>query len=416
MTSLWHPFADMGKVRFDEFVVDRADDIWIWDEDGKRYLDGTAGLWYSNVGHGRTEIIGAITEQLQRLDAFPIFGDFANRPALELAERLCALAPGAGWKAFLGSGGSDGVDTAIKLARRHFHATGEAGRRLIVTRESSYHGAHGWGTAIAGIPANREGFGPSVGESVVVGRSSLEDLEAAFLAAPGEVAAVLAEPVMGAGGLYPPQPGYLQGVQRLCREHGALFIADVVISGFGRLGDRLGIERFDLEPDMIVFAKGVTSGYQPLGGVLASERVAAPFFAEPGQTFRHGATYAGHPAACAAALANLDILEREGLPARVRELEHTLVEALTPLASHPLVAEVRGGVGLLAAVEISPEALAARPALVGDLFASVRRRGIIVRPLATSIAVSPPLTVEAEHLEAIAGALAESLDEVTALR
>jgi putrescine---pyruvate transaminase len=412
MTSLWHPFAAMGVVQDEEFVVDRADDVWIWDEEGRRYLDATAGLWYSNVGHGRAEIISAVVDQMSRLDAYQVFGDFANRPALTLAERLCALAPGEGWKAFLGSGGGDGIDTAIKLSRRYFHAVDEPRRRLIVTRESSYHGAHGWGTAIAGIPVNREGFGPPIDESVVVARSSLEELESAFLAAPGEIAAVLAEPVIGAGGVYPPAPGYLQGVQRLCREHGALFVVDVVICGFGRLGTWLGFERFDLEPDMIVFAKGVTSGYQPLGGVLVSGPVAEPFFAGTGHIFRHGATYAGHPAACAAALANLDILEREDLPARVPELERLLEDALVPLASHPLVAEVRGGVGLLAAVEFSPAALATHPALVQEVFAAVRRRGVIVRPLAGGLAVSPPLTVELEQLHLIAAALRESLDEI----
>lgn len=411
MTRLWHPFADMAEVGSRELVIDRAEDVWVWDEDGRRYLDATAGLWYANAGHGRPEILAAISAQLARLDAYPTFGDFANRPALELAERLCELAPGAGSRVFFGSGGSDGIDTAVKLARRFFHASGEADRHLIVSRERAYHGAHGWGTAIAGIAANREGFGPAVGESVVVEPHSLEDLEVAFREAPGRIAAVLAEPVIGAGGVYPPAAGYLQGVERLCREHGALFIADAVICGFGRLGTWLGIERFDLQPDMVVFAKGVTSGYLPLGGVIVSERVAEPFFAPGAPSFRHGSTYAAHPGCCAAALANLDLLEQGRLLERGAELEGTLMEALAPLAANPLVDELRGGVGLLAAVELAPEALAEQPDLVQRVFRAARENGVIVRPLATSLAVSPPLTVQPSHLQAIAAALQVALEE-----
>ena len=409
-SRLWHPFAEMSVVRDREFVIERADNVWVWDDGGARYLDATAGLWYANVGHGRDEIGRAIAAQLARLDAYPVFGDFANRPALELCERLVDLAPGEDWRVFLTSGGSDGVDTAIKLARRYFAAIGDPQRHRIVTREASYHGSHGWGTAVAGIAANREGFGPSIGESVVVARGSLADLEAVL--AGGDVAAVLAEPVIGAGGVYPPEPGYLQGVQRLCREHGALFVADAVICGFGRLGTWFGVERFGLQPDMIVFAKGVTSGYLPLGGVMVSERVAAPFFAPSGPTFRHGSTYAAHPVCCAAALANLEILERDRLVERGRELEGQLVEALAPLTADPLVAEIRGGVGLMAAVALRPEALAERPGLVVEAFRAARRRGVIVRPLGDGLAVSPPLTVEGEHLSAIGEALAGALAEV----
>jgi putrescine aminotransferase len=409
----WHPFAAMGAVRHDELVVTDADDVWVVDEDGKRYLDGTAALWYANVGHGRAEIADAIAQQAHRLAAYSAFGDFANRPALELAERLGDLAPGDGWRVFLGSGGGDGVDTALKLARRYHAAMGEPDRVHVISRTAGYHGTHGWGTAVSGIPVNREGFGPPTAETTQVAHDSLEALAAAFDdAGPGRVAAVIAEPVIGAGGLYPPLPGYLEGVQALCRRHGALFIADSVISGFGRLGTWFGVERFGLEPDLIVFAKGVTSGYLPLGGVMASARVAEPFFADGGPIFRHGATYAGHPTCCAAALANLAILEREHLLDRSLAMEGPLLDGLQSLADHPLVGEVRGGVGLLAAVDLDPELLRRRPTLVQDVFRRTRERGVIVRPLAKGLAASPPLTVTQEHLDLMVDTLRDALDDV----
>jgi adenosylmethionine-8-amino-7-oxononanoate aminotransferase len=412
-SKFWHPFAAMGSVRHQELVLTDADDVWVVDEDGKRYLDGTAALWYANVGHGRTEIAEAIAEQARRLAAYSAFGDFSNRPAIELAERLSDLAPGEGWRAFLASGGGDGVDTALKLARRWHVAMGEPDRVHVISRTAGYHGTHGWGTAVSGIPANREGFGPATAETTQVPHDSLEALEAAFGdIGPGRVAAVIAEPVIGAGGLYPPMPGYLEGVQQLCRKFGALFVADSVICGFGRLGTWYGVERFGLEPDLITFAKGVTSGYLPLGGVMASAKVAEPFFAEGGPVFRHGATYAGHPTCCAAALANLDILEREHLLDRALEMEGPLLEALQSLSGHPLVGDVRGGIGLLAAVDLDPAVRAEHPGVVQDVFLRARHRGVIVRPLANGLALSPPLTITQEHLDLISATLLDALDDV----
>lgn len=412
-TKLWHPFAAMGAVRHDELVLTAAEDVWLWDEDGRRYLDATAALWYANVGHGRAEIVDAIVEQASRLAAYSAFGDFANRPALELCERLAELAPGDGWRVFLGSGGGDGVDTALKIALRHHAALGDHERVHLISRTAGYHGTHGWGTAVSGIAANREGFGPPTAATTRVPHDSLDALAAAFEEiGPERVAAVIAEPVIGAGGLHPPAPGYLEGVERLCRRHGALFVADAVICGFGRLGTWFGVERFGLRPDLIVFAKGVTSGYLPLGGVMASARVAEPFFASDGPVLRHGATYAGHPTCCAAALANLTILERERLLDRAIAMEAPLAEALRSLLDHPLVVEVRGGVGLLGAVALDPDAIAQRPSIVQDVFRRTRSRGVIVRPLADALAVSPPLTVTSKHLELLVEAVRGAIDDV----
>lgn len=412
MTRLWHPFAQMGAVQSSEFVVERGEDVWIWDADGRRYLDATASLWYANVGHGRPEIRDAVMRQMERIEAYSAFGDFATPPAIDLAERLADLAPVDDPRVFLTSGGGDSIDTAVKLARRYFHELGQPDRTYVISREHGYHGTHGYGTSLAGIPANRQGHGPLLGDQRVVAYDSVDDLDAAIgdLGA-DRVAAFFVEPVIGAGGVYPPPEGYMEGVAAVCARHGVLLVVDSVICGFGRLGAWFGPERWGVRPDMIVFAKGVTSGYLPLGGLVIDGRIAEPFWSSPAAPpFRHGATYAGHSACCAAALANLDILEREQLIARGRDLEGALLTALAALDDHPLSAGARGGVGLLGAVELDPQLLAARPTAVAELFALMRERGVLVRALGTAVAVSPPLTATPEHFDLITGALASALD------
>ena len=408
-TRLWHPFADMGAVRHAELVIDRGDDVWVWDTEGRRYLDATASLWYANVGHGRPEIAEAVARQMGKLEAYSAFGDFANAPARELAEMLADLAPMPS-RVFLGSGGGDAVDTAAKLARRYWFELGEPDRTLLISRTAGYHGTHGFGTALAGIPANRVGFGPQV-ETVQVPHDSLEAMEDAIgREGPERVAAVFVEPVIGAGGVYPPLPGYIEGLAEVCQRTGVLLVVDSVICGFGRLGTWFGIERWGVEPAMIVFAKGVTSGYLPLGGVIVSERVAEPFWREAGgPVFRHGATYAAHATCCAAALANLALLERDGLVERARSLEGVLFEALRPFSGDRVVAEVRGGVGLLAAVELSDEVLTRSPGAVAQVAGAAREEGVLVRTLGRGVAVSPPLTVQDEHIGLIADAIGAGL-------
>lgn len=412
VASLWHPFAAMHQVRHHRFTLSRARDVWVWDTAGRRYFDATAALWYANAGHGRREIIEAVARQLEQLDAYQIFGDLANEPALRLADELAQRAPLDEPKVFFTSGGGDSIDTAGKIARAYFAATGKPERTLLISRSSSYHGTHGVGTALAGIAPNRIG-GPFVPDVIQVSHDDPAALEKAIADQGAErVAAFFAEPVMGAGGVLLPAPGYLEAVAEICHRHGVLFVADSVICGFGRLGNWFGIERFAAPPDMVVFAKGVTSGYQPLGGVIVSKQVAAPFWDRPGTVLRHGPTYAGHPAACAAGLANIALLERDGLLDRSVMLEGGLRARLESLADHSLVHEVRAGTGFLGALELDPERERAAPGVPARLTAAARRRGVLIRPMLSSVGFSPPLTVTEEQLDKMTEAVAAALDDV----
>lgn len=411
-TRLWHPFADMHAVRGHELVISRGDGAYVWDEDGNRYLDGTASLWCVNVGHGRTEIADAAAAQMRELATYQTFGTFANRPALALAERLADLAPVDDARIFLGSGGGDAIDTAAKLARRYFTEIGQPDRVHLISRTQSYHGTHGIGTSIGGIPANRQNVGPLDPHASQVPHDSLQALEDEVArVGPDRVAAIFVEPVIGAGGVHQPLPGYIEGIADLCERTGILFVIDAVINAFGRLGTWFAADRFGVRPDMITFAKGVTSGYLPLGGVVIGAKVAAPFW-EEGAWFRHGPTYSGHPTCCAAAMANLDIIEREGLLDRGRELEDEIAGALRTLADQPLVGDIRAGIGALGAVAFAPEALAEAPDLPVRTFAATRKRGLIVRPLGDGVAISPPLVITREEVDGAAATLGEALDEV----
>jgi putrescine aminotransferase len=413
-TRLWHPFADMALVRHRELTIARGEDVWVWDDEGNRYLDATASLWYANVGHGRREIADAVHAQMTELEAYSAFGELASAPARDLAARLAELAPMTDARVFFTTGGGEAIDTAAKLARRYWSALGAPERMHLISRTAGYHGTNGYGTSLGGIEPNRAGYGPLMPGTSLVAHDSLAALEAELLrVGPERVAAVFVEPVIGAGGVYPPLDGYLEGVAALCAEHGVLLVCDEVICAFGRLGRWFASERWELEPDLITFAKGVTSGYLPLGGVVASGRVAEPFWSEPGTTLRHGATYSAHATCCAAALANLDVLEREGLVARGAQLEGELLGALAPLAAHPLVAGVRGGTGMMAAVAIEPAALDGGSTL-SAIVAAARQRGVLVRALPGAIATSPPLTIEREQIEQIGSVLAEALDAVAA--
>ncbi|MDX8153863.1 aminotransferase class III-fold pyridoxal phosphate-dependent enzyme [Patulibacter brassicae] len=414
-SPLWHPFADMGAVATSPFLIDRAEGTTVWDGDGRPYLDATAALWYANLGHGREELARAAADQLRRLDAYSTFGDFTNAPAEALAHRLAARFPEPGAKVLLASGGGDAIDAAAKIARASFAARGEPERVHLISREHGYHGTHGLGTAIAGIPANRAGFGPQAPDQSVIAWDSVAALEAEIeRIGPRRVAAFFVEPVIGAGGVRLPPEGYVEGVAEVCARHGVLLVADCVICGFGRLGTWLGIDRWPVVPDLVTLAKGLTGGALPLGATLVREAVAAPFFpGSPGApVLRHGATYAGHPVASAVALAALDLYEREGLIERGAELEVPLADALAPLDGHELVGEVRAGLGLLAGIDLADDVLAACPGAPQAWALGAREAGVLVRPLARGVAVSPPLTVSLRDIARIGDALHAGLEAV----
>jgi putrescine aminotransferase len=412
---LWHPFADMAALQAGgELILARGEGSQVWDEAGNRYLDATAGLWFANVGFGREEIARAAGAQLAALPAYSTFGDLSNRPAIDLAERVSALAPVPDSKVFLTSGGSDSIDTATKMARRYWQLVGRPDRTVLIRREHAYHGMHTAGTSLAGIPANATGHGDLIEDVVQVPWDDPAALGSA-IAEIGEerVAAFFCEPVIGAGGVFAPPEGYLRAVREICRETGALFVADEVITGFGRTGAWFASTRWDLEPDIVTCAKGITSGYLPLGAVLAAPWLAEPFWAPGAGLWRHGYTYSGHAAVAAAALANIDILDGEGLCDRALFLERDLASALGGLADHPLVQEVRSGVGVLAAVQLSRAVLAEDPALPAKVVSACRAHGVLTRALGTgALQISPALTIEAHELAELASGIAAALDAV----
>ncbi|MFP5019859.1 aminotransferase family protein [Pseudonocardia phyllosphaerae] len=412
MTAFWHPFAAMHSVRDGAVTITRGEDVWVYDDRGRRFLDATASLWYSNVGHGRGEIVDAVANQMYELEAYSTFTDFTNAPAERLATEIAERVPVDDAKVFFTSGGGDSVETAAKLAREYFVAVGEPDRTVLLHREHSYHGTHGFGTSLAGIPGNRLGapFTPDVVQTAWDDAAALE--KTIVDVGPERVAAFFCEPVIGAGGVLPPPPGYVEAAADVCRRHGVLFVADEVICGFGRLGTWLGIDRFGVRPDIATFAKGITSGYQPLGGMIASGRVAAPFWDEPGRIFKHGQTYAGHPAACAAGSATIALMERDGLLDRALQLEPVLLAGLASLEDHPLVGHARGGVGVLGALAVDPERLAATPDLPVRIAKATREHGVLIRATATALVCSPPLTFTRDHVDLLVEGTRNSLDDV----
>ena len=416
--ALWNSFANMASAGEWAVTIVGGEGATVVDDQGNRYLDGLGSLWYCNVGHGRAELAGAAASQMRQLAAYQTFEPFTNAPAEALAQRIAGIAPMDGAKVFFTpGGGSDAVDTAAKLARSYWRALGQDDKQVTIARSHAYHGMNAYGTSLGGIPANTEPFVPLVSLVEHVAWDDASALEKVIeTVGARRVAAFFCEPVVGAGGVYPPPEGYLASVREICRRHDVLFVADEVITGFGRTGAWLASERFGLDPDMVTTAKGLSSGYAPIGAVIASARVAEPFW-RPGsaEVFRHGYTYSAHPTACAVASANLDLIEREQLVARVAELEPVLARALAPLAGHELVGEVRAGTGLLAAVEIAEAARAADPGIGPRLVAEMRERGVITRLLrGVALQVSPPFVITEAEIGRIAEVFAASLDAVAA--
>jgi len=359
------------------------------------------------VGHGRAEIADAVGAQMRTLAAYHAFERFTTEPADRLSEQLADLAPFSDARVFLVGSGSEAVDSAIKLARVAHAQAGRGGRSIVISRRPSYHGVTYGGMAATGLPLNQQGFGPMLGDVVQVPYDDLAAVKEIFGANPDRVAAVIAEPVVGAGGVFPAPAGYLQGLRALCDEHGAYLILDEVICGFGRLGEWWGARRYDVEPDLVTFAKGVTSGYQPLGGVLIGAGVREPLEADSAFLLRHGHTYSGHPAACAAALVVLEITRREALLERAGPLGARLADGLRTLEADGLVTEVRGD-GAMWAAELEPSVAAV------DVREAMLDRGVIARPIANAMAFCPPLVATDEQIDHCVEALGDAVRAVRA--
>ncbi len=417
-TGFWHGFADMHVIKDREIVIASGEGAVITDTSGNEYIDATAALWFCNAGYGRREIADAVAEQLTRMHAYSSFGAYTTDATLRLADRLVALSPIPNAVVFLASGGSDGIDTAGKLARRYWDVVGKPNKTLLVSREHAYHGMHAMGTSLGGMPIMQAGYGgePFINEVVRVPALDVDAVARLFEQRRDEIAAFIGEPVIGAGGVIPPTESYWRDISALCKRYDILLVADEVITGFGRMGRMWGSERFDLKPDMITFAKGVTSGYMPLGGVFIGERIRTPFWDEPiaGAVFRHGYTYSGHSGAAAAALANLDIIEREDLVGRVRDLEPKLDTSVRRLQDAKLVGEIRT-IGLTAAVAIRPEILEKEPTTPDKVVAAALHHGVASRVLrGHAIHISPPFVITEAQIDAMVDGIGSALEDVAA--
>ena len=396
--SFLHPFANPAKESFISLV--RGEGSTVWDADGNAYIDAMASLWYCSIGHGRAEMAEAVARQITQLEAYSCFDPFTTPRADELADRLVSLTPITDARVFLCQSGSEAVDSAMKIARTAQIQAGHPERTLIISRDRGYHGTNYGGTSAQGLPANKTGWGELLSEVVQAGADDVEGLAQMMAERSGEIAAVIAEPVQGAAGVWPPEPGYLEALRRLCDQHGAFLIFDEVITGFGRLGSWFAAHHYGVVPDMTTFAKAVTSGYQPLGGVLVNGTVRAALEADPDYKLTHGYTYSGHASACVAALTNIDIIEREGLCARATEIGERLGGGLRALADDGVIAGARGeGAMWAAALRPDQDAVALRE--------HVLAHGVIVRPIGDhSLTFCPPLVITDDEIDRVVDAVA----------
>ena len=436
---LWMHFSRLGSYHAENpvRVMARGEGCYVYDATGKRYLDGLAGLFAVQIGHGRKELAEAAARQIETLDYFPLW-TYAHEPGVELAAKLAELAPGDLNRVFFTTGGSEAVESALKLARAYFKAIGQGTRTKVISRMTTYHGTTMGALAITGIPALRTAFEPLMPGGVHVPntnryRHPLGDDEKAFMLAitdaieeailfqgPETVAAIYLEPVQNAGGCFGPPEGYFARVREICDRYGVLLVSDEVICAFGRLGYWFGAERYDYLPDMITCAKGITSGYAPLGAVLCRDFLAEPFL-EGKASFAHGLTFAGHPVSCSVALANIDVFERESVLDHVRVQEPELRGRLEALRELPIVGDVRGA-GFFWALELVRDqatkesfTLTEREELLrGFLLPRFLEAGLIARaddrgdPV---VQLSPPLVAGPEELDFIATTLRRVLTE-----
>lgn len=436
---LWMHFARMGSYADREMpVIVRGEGSYVYDSHGKKYLDGMSGQCVVQAGHGRAELADAAARQARRLGYLPVWG-YAHPGAIELAERLAGLAPGDLNRVFFTTGGSEAIESAWKLARQYFKLTGEPGRYKVLSRDIAYHGTTMGALSVTGVPRIKEPFEPLVpGRAKVVntnfyrapvhgddleafGRWAADDIERVILAEGSQtVAAVVVEPLQNCGGCFTPPPGYFARVREICDRYGVLLVSDEVICGYGRLGHWFGAERYGYQPDIITMAKGLTSGYAPLGGMIVSDRLMEPFL-QGTQTFLHGITFAGHPVSTAVALANLDLMEREDLNGHVRAKEQAFRGALEKLTDLPIVGDVRGD-GYFYAIELVKDKATKQTLdddererlLRGYLTPALFDAGLICRPDDRGdsvVQLAPPLICDQQQFDEMEQILRDTLTE-----
>ncbi|HEY2005702.1 MAG TPA: aspartate aminotransferase family protein [Solirubrobacteraceae bacterium] len=431
---LWMHFTRMSAYQDHEIpIITRGEGCYVYDEHGNRYLDGLSALFCVNIGHGRADIAQAGADQAKELGFFTNWS-YAHPRAIELAARIAELAPGDLNRVFFTSGGSEAVESALKLARQYHKVTGHPNKTKVIAREIAYHGTSMGALSATGITSLRQPFEPLTPGGCHVPNtntfrlphgldaSELADTVAARIEfeGPETVAAVIMEPVQNAGGCFPPPDGYFQRVREICDEYNVLLISDEVICAWGRLGEWFGAQRYDYQPDIITTAKGLTSAYAPMGAMIASDRVFEPFL-HGAESFTHGFTFAGHPVCAAVALANLDAMEREGIIENVRNNEGVFREMLDSLRDIPIVGDVRGA-GYFNAIELVKDQDTdeqwsdeeSETLLRGFLSGELYRRGLICRaddrgdPV---IQLSPPLIAGPKQFEEIEGILRPLLIE-----
>ncbi len=403
-------------------ILTGGEGCWLRDHAGGRLLDGLAGLWCVNIGYGRREIVEAVTRQMEQLAYYPSFFNSTTEPAIRLAAKLAELAPPGLDHVMFSNSGSEANETALKLVLGYWRLRGEPRRRKILTREYAYHGVTLATASMTGLASCQEPFGLPLADFLHApaphayaagakteeyGRWCIEETERIIERnGADEIAAIFVEPVQGAGGVIVPPPGYLTALRELARKYGILFVADEVITGFGRLGAWYASDLWALDPDMMCLAKGLTSGYLPLGATMVSTAVSEVL--RKGGYLAHGFTYSGHPTSCAAALANIEVIEREGLVERTRDDTGPYFQAkIAEFASHPKVGEARGA-GLIGALELKggDGSLGVRAA------ALTREEGVIVRGIRNIVAMAPPLTASHEEIDTIFSAVEKALERM----
>ena len=433
-----HPFTDHGKLSIEKSrIITRANGVYLWDSDGNRYLDAMAGLWCVNVGYGREEIAEAANQQLRELPYYNSFFKTANPPAIELSRLVCSLAPSHLNRVFFTGSGSEANDTVVRMARFYWSLKGFPNKNVIISRHNAYHGSTLAAASLGGMQAMHAQGGLPIPDIDHIGQpywyqdgadllpdefgeKIADELEHKILEL-GEdnVAAFIGEPIQGGGGVVIPPPTYCPRIQSFCDKYQILLVADEVICGFGRTGEWFGSDYFGIDPDLMSIAKGLSSGYVPIGGVLVSDEVASVLIEEGGE-FNHGFTYSGHPVAAAAAIANLNILRDEGVVDRVRtETAPYIAEKWKQLTSHPLVGEARIA-GLIGALELVKDKTRRQffedRGRVGTLCRDICfDSGLVMRAIEDTMVISPPLSITTDEIDELVDLVVHCLDQTLEL-